>query len=956
MLWAGTVENGVVAVDYSNPEKPVIFHPKGTVPPKLSSQKIISLLPTPGQLAVATGDQELYLIETNGTNWKRLGVVKGLGRKQEIGLGRIANLTLGADGNIYFSSDVHSACVYDQASKTVVPIKLPHTSTSSETDLGTGALQVSAIACDPNGDLWFGTFGNGLFKMGYGKEGYAKTIAIKDEQLSKIFISSLLCHQGDLWIGTKSKGLFLLRKGAETLQNLDPNNQLASKVINAILPDANNDIWISTNKGIAKYDTRDGNFINYTGTNYLQGYEFGLNAAMTNQSDYLFFAGQGGINFFKPTDAKATHSAPEVIISELLINNQSIKPGLAYNDRVVLQRSIEMTDRIVLSYKDKVVGFQVSPIHYYDSKNNIFFYKLEPYEKDWIKRDMSNRFVTYNNLKGGTYTLKVKAQSSEGVFSGEKSIVIKINPPLWQRTWFVVLAYIVVFGLVGMIFGIYLYNQKQREHQLEHEKNMMQSLIDNIPDYICFKDLQSRFTRVNIAQAKLLGLNDPRQAVGKSDFDFFDHAEESYQIEQQIIKTGVPVINQLRTLVIDGISRYISDTKIALYDKDKKCIGTVGVSRDISELKLAENAMLESQAKFKALFDNAPLAIFRIDNKQRIVEYNYRFSTMFGYSKSDDLTVLTTSDLLVDPDLGNLIFETVLETKEVNAEINLKRKDGATFIANLTLALLEEGFNDITIEGIIEDITQMAIARDEIIKAKDKAIEADRLKSLFLANMSHEIRTPMNAIIGFSNMLREDKLTNEDRNYFIDVIQSNGNNLVSLIDSIVDFSKLEADQMSVSLGEFNIHPFIESVVDHTEKSLISEGKGHIRVVKGAVNDKHIRIVSDRHRLNQVLLHLVSNAIKFTDEGEIEIGYLHENKSIKIYVRDTGIGIDKEKHDYIFQRFTKIEDKNKLYGGTGLGLTISKGLIELMGGSIHVDSDTGKGSTFTIILPIQEKIT
>ncbi len=138
--------------------------------------------------------------------------------------------------------------------------------------------------------------------------------------------------------------------------------------------------------------------------------------------------------------------------------------------------------------------------------------------------------------------------------------------------------------------------------------------------------------------------------------------------------------------------------------------------------------------------------------------------------------------------------------------------------------------------------------------------------------------------------------------------------------------------------------------------MISEGKGHIRVVKGAVNDKHIRIVSDRHRLNQVLLHLVSNAIKFTDEGEIEIGYLHENKSIKIYVRDTGIGIDKEKHDYIFQRFTKIEDKNKLYGGTGLGLTISKGLIELMGGSIHVDSDTGKGSTFTIILPIQEKIT
>jgi two-component system, chemotaxis family, CheB/CheR fusion protein len=449
-------------------------------------------------------------------------------------------------------------------------------------------------------------------------------------------------------------------------------------------------------------------------------------------------------------------------------------------------------------------------------------------------------------------------------------------------------------------------------------------------------------------------LSDPKLAVGKSDFDFFDHAEEAYQVEQEIIRTGIPVVNQFHKLIVDGKTKYLSDTKIAIYDKNKKCIGTVGVSRDLTELKIVEDALLESQTMFKALFDNAPLAIFRIDNKQHIVEYNYRFRNMFGYGKSDDLSSLTTSDLLVDPELGNLIFDTVIETKEVSAEINLKRKNGDTFIANLTLALLEEGFKEITVEGIIEDITQMAVARDEIIKAKDKAVEADRLKSLFLANMSHEIRTPMNAIIGFSNMLREDTLTVEDRNYFIDVIQSNGNNLVSLIDSIVDFSKLEAEQMSVSMSEFNINPLVESIIDHTEKSLTSEGKSNIKVVKGAMSESQVRILSDRHRLNQVFHHLISNAIKFTDEGEIEIGYTIDESHLNFYVKDTGIGIDKGKHDYIFQRFTKIEDKNRLYGGTGLGLTISKGLVELMGGKVSIDSELGKGTKFTVSLPLQER--
>ncbi len=515
-----------------------------------------------------------------------------------------------------------------------------------------------------------------------------------------------------------------------------------------------------------------------------------------------------------------------------------------------------------------------------------------------------------------------------------------------------------VFFLSSLILGLFVaatyFLKSKRQKHIENERNMMTALIDNVPDTIYFKDLESKFIRVNKSQAKLLGLSNPEEAIGKSDFDFFKHAQDAYDVEQRIIKTGVAVLNQLHSIETDNGTKYMSDTKIPLYDSSHKCIGTVGITRDITDFKATEDSMLESQSKFKALFENAPLAFFRLDKDMRVVEFNYRFRKMFGYTE-EDLGKIVKADLLVDPDLGSLILDTILETKEVTTEIMLKRKNGEQFIANLTLALLEEGFKEVAIEGIVEDITMVAKAREELIKAKDRAIEADKLKSLFLANMSHEIRTPMNAIIGFTNMLREENLTSEEKNTFIDVIQSNGNALMSLIESIVDFSKLEADQMTVSISEFNFNPLFDAACDRTEKLLISEEKSNIKMIRSKGSEGEVRIQSDRHRLNQVMNHLISNAIKFTDEGEIELGYKIIGDELDVYIRDTGIGIQQNKLDKIFDRFTKVSsDKNRLYGGTGIGLTISKGLMELMGGKIEVESKIGKGSTFWLKMKLKKE--
>jgi len=524
----------------------------------------------------------------------------------------------------------------------------------------------------------------------------------------------------------------------------------------------------------------------------------------------------------------------------------------------------------------------------------------------------------------------------------------KVTMNLWLFVGFC------VFVVLAFIAATFVFRGKRQRH-LMHERNMMMSLIDNVPDTIYFKDLESKFILVNKAQAELLGLKKPEDAIGKCDFDFFEHARDAYNTEQEIIKTQKPIINRIYKHRVNDQKRYLSDTKIPLTDSRGNCIGTVGITRDITELKKAEINMLEHQSKYKALFDNAPLAIFRLDKDMKVVECNHRFRSMFGYSEEDDLSNTSKYDLLYEPEIGSLIIDTVLETKEVNTEIMLKRKNGDKFIANITLALLDEGFHDISIEGIVDDITQVAKARDEIIKAKDKAVEADKLKSLFLTNMSHEIRTPMNAIIGFTNMLREDGLSAEERISFIDVIQSNGNSLMTIIDSIVDFSKLETEQMTVSKSEFNFKPLYESVFEHAKKSLRTEEKHHaIKLTQDIPENPEIRLKSDRERLGQVMNHLISNAIKFTDEGEICIGYTFNNEKINIFVSDTGIGIPKNKQKVIFERFAKVNnDKNRLYGGTGIGLTISKGLTELMNGKIFVNSEPKNGSKFTIELKLND---
>jgi signal transduction histidine kinase len=254
--------------------------------------------------------------------------------------------------------------------------------------------------------------------------------------------------------------------------------------------------------------------------------------------------------------------------------------------------------------------------------------------------------------------------------------------------------------------------------------------------------------------------------------------------------------------------------------------------------------------------------------------------------------------------------------------------------------------------GIDRDITSRIQAEAELIKAKEKAEESDRLKSAFLANMSHEIRTPLNSIIGFSELMQEPDFDHDQLPQFATIIQNSGTNLLSIISDIMDISKIEAGLVQIRKHEFSVSKLISNL--QKEYAFQAIKKGIDLNLDPSNPNEEIFVCSDEIKLRQILINLLGNAIKFTEKGSIELSMRKAGKFLQFHVKDTGIGIPDEYQQQIFERFHQIESSlSRRYGGNGLGLAISKSLAELLGGSLWLESKQGVGSTFYFNVPLEE---
>lgn len=299
----------------------------------------------------------------------------------------------------------------------------------------------------------------------------------------------------------------------------------------------------------------------------------------------------------------------------------------------------------------------------------------------------------------------------------------------------------------------------------------------------------------------------------------------------------------------------------------------------------------------------------------------------------------------------NLPFRFVRENKEIFVLI-------LTILVLLTIVIIVMTIN-IHLRKVREQkdkahLAEMKITNQKLEKTIVVAEESSHLKSAFLANMSHEIRTPMNAILGFTELLSGKDVSIEKRNRFISIIRKNTNALLRLISDILDISKIETNQIKIEISRCNINNLFESIKDNYERlQELHDDKELNFILTLPEQQEVLEMNTDAIRLQQIFMNLLENSLKFTHEGEIEIGYLLKNKHLEFFVRDTGIGIPEDKQDIIFDRFRQadVEAHTRQYGGTGLGLAICKSLIELLGGEIWMKSKENVGTTFFFTIPL-----
>jgi len=501
--------------------------------------------------------------------------------------------------------------------------------------------------------------------------------------------------------------------------------------------------------------------------------------------------------------------------------------------------------------------------------------------------------------------------------------------------------------------------RKKKEQALMESEARLRMVISNVEAVLFTIDSNGLFSLSEGKGLGKLGLA-PGQVVGLK-------ATEVYKS----IPAIVDAINESLTgKVVRGIyevgTGYFDTVFSPQFGAHGEVERVVGLAIDVSEQRKAEEAIELERGYFQQLFQSAAEGIVLLDTNQQVIKINPEFAHIFGYSEEEIVgksieKYIVPANLVVE---SKTIFQKLKDGAALSIETIRCHKDGSVVNVSLLAKPIIFKGDQIAIYAIYRDITARKRVEEEIVKknqeielqnialfkAKERAEESDRLKSAFLANMSHEIRTPMNGIIGFSQLLSDEELTDEEKGQYIGIIQNNGKQLLSLINDLIDISRIEANQITITPVETDIN------IQLMEVFRLFQLKANEQML-----DFHLThtlpetdnfILVDKGRLKQILINLLSNAFKFTLKGSIDFGCTTSDGFVEFFVKDTGIGIDSKDQRSIFERFIQVETEiSRQFGGTGLGLTISKSLVNLMGGSMWLESEIGKGSTFFFTIPL-----
>ncbi|PKP52624.1 MAG: hypothetical protein CVT92_07785 [Bacteroidetes bacterium HGW-Bacteroidetes-1] len=514
-----------------------------------------------------------------------------------------------------------------------------------------------------------------------------------------------------------------------------------------------------------------------------------------------------------------------------------------------------------------------------------------------------------------------------------------------------------------------LTERKMAEKRLIESENKYRTLLENLPQKIFFKNSDLIFVSCNENFAKELHVH-PSEIEGKSDYDFFSKeiADKYRKDDADFLAEGKLFESEMQ-IHRDGKTFWTQIIKVPVKDENGYVVGVQGIFWDITKRKEIEielkkhrlhleemvkertSDLLNANQRLKAIFDATNVGIVVL--KDRIVlQCNSKLEEIFGYAPDEMFGKPTRVWYNDEADyaIGGSANERVRLGETHQREQKLKKKNGETFFARLTGSAIDPNDPSKGMVAVIEDVTIEREKEASLKKALETAESADQLKSAFLATMSHELRTPLNSIIGFTGMLLQELPgpLNDEQKKQLKMTQKSGRHLLSLINDVLDLSKIEAGQLKLSTDKFQISDVIENVIELSIPFAISRNLSLFATIEP---DLPV-ILSDQFRIQQVIINLVNNALKFTERGSINVKAFFDKSYVVVNVVDTGPGIEAEQIKTLFRPFIQIDSGvARKHDGTGLGLSISKKLMTMLGGTIGVNSEPGKGSTFFIKIPV-----
>jgi PAS domain S-box-containing protein len=517
--------------------------------------------------------------------------------------------------------------------------------------------------------------------------------------------------------------------------------------------------------------------------------------------------------------------------------------------------------------------------------------------------------------------------------------------------------------ITGLLLGLLWWNQRVRFYREKYETELEHLALVRHFDYILkyANDIILLFNKeLDIIEANDTAVEkfqyDRKELINKNLVDLVS--------EDKVSLTG-DVINRLDTVgyhTFEGIFKKKDGTEFPVEISARRIVmeGMIyyqSIGRDITERKQSEEILRESEDKFRKIFEESPFGMAMAGKDLGILKANSAFCKMMGYTEEDLMGMTFKSFTHPDyrkRDEFELLRLIANEIPIYHIEKQYIRNDNRIIWGSSTVSTIRNNNDEVQLFLVmVEDITSRKIAEAELISAKEKAEESDRLKTAFLHNVSHEIRTPMNAILGFSSLLNEPGVTDAERNQYVDIIFQSGNQLLSIINDIVDLAGIESGHVKINISKVNINSVLRDLGEQYTYRVKSQ---NIALnLSAPLPGEESEILTDATRLVQILSNLINNAFKFTKRGNIDFGYSLKDGFMEFYVRDTGIGIPVEFHSLIFERFYQVDSAvAKQYNGTGLGLSLCKAFVGLLGGNIWLKSEPEVGSTFFFTIPYVTK--